>query len=91
MKHQLMAAKLSAWGFLDALCNGVVRFLLFFQFHAFCKAVTEVNPIFDKKGYNTWCSQAVSQPSTKQALRCLTSVIGQKPVYSKWFGCSRSL
>ena len=42
-----------------------------------------------EKGYNTWCSQAVSHPSTNQALRCLTSVIGREPVHSTWYGRSR--
>ena len=32
--------------------------------------------------YDTWYSQAVSHPSTNQARRCLTSVIGREPVYS---------
>ena len=34
--------------FLDALSNGVVRFLLSFQYHTFCKTVTEVKPHFVK-------------------------------------------
>ena len=38
------------------------------------------------KAYNTWCSQAVSHPSTNQAQCCLTSVIGRKPVHSTWYG-----
>ena len=33
-------------GFSDALFNGVVRFLLSFQFHTICKTVTEVKPHF---------------------------------------------
>ena len=41
------------------------------------------------KGYNTWCSQAVTHPSTNQALRCLTSVIRREPVHSTWYGRSR--
>ena len=32
--------------------------------------------------YDTWYSQAVTHPSTNQARRCLTSVIGREPVYS---------
>ena len=44
--------------------------------------------LFRQKGYNTWCSQAVSHPSTNQALRCLTSVIGREPVHSTWYGRS---
>ena len=38
------------------------------------------------KAYNTWDSQAVTHPSTNQAQRCLTSVIGREPVYSTWYG-----
>ena len=34
--------------FLDALSNGVVRLLQTFQFHTFCKTVTEVKPHFVK-------------------------------------------
>ena len=53
MKIQLMAAKISAWGFfLDALSNGVVRFLLSFQFDPLCKTVTEVKPHFVKNEKN---------------------------------------
>ena len=33
--------------------------------------------LFRQKGYNTWCSQAVSHPSTNQALRCYV-------VYLRW-------
>ena len=44
--------------------------------------------LFRQKRYNTWCSQAVSHPSTNQALRCLTSVIGREPVHSTWYGRS---
>ena len=36
--------------------------------------------------YSTWYSQAVTHPSTDQARRCLTSVIGQEPVFSAWYG-----
>ena len=39
-----------------------------------------------KKVYNTWYSQAVTHPSTNQARRCLTSVIGREPVFSTWYG-----
>ena len=38
--------------FLDALSNGVVRFLLSFQFDPFCKTVTEVKPHFVKNEKN---------------------------------------
>ena len=41
-----------------------------------------------QEGYNTWCSQSFSHPSTNQAVRCLTSVTGQEPVHSTWFGRS---
>ena len=33
-----------------------------------------------------WCSQAVSHPSTDQAQRCLTSVIGRELVFSTRYG-----
>ena len=39
-----------------------------------------------QKVYNTWCSQSFSHTSTNQALRCLTSVTGEEPVHSTWFG-----
>ena len=40
---------------------------------------------------STWCSQAVSHPSTNQAQRCLTSVIGRELVFSTWYGrCQES-
>ena len=39
-----------------------------------------------EKAYNTWCSQAVTHPSTNQAQCCLTSVIGREPVHSTWYG-----
>ena len=39
-----------------------------------------------KKAYGTWCSQAVTHPSTNQARRCLTSVIRREPVFSTWYG-----
>ena len=39
-----------------------------------------------KKTYSTWYSQAVTHPSTNQALRCLTAVIGREPVLSTWCG-----
>ena len=39
-----------------------------------------------EKTYNTWCSQAVTLPSTNQAQCCLTSVIEREPVHSIWYG-----
>ena len=39
-----------------------------------------------KKVYSTWGSKAVAQPSTSQARRGLTSVIGREPVLSAWCG-----
>jgi hypothetical protein len=39
-----------------------------------------------KKAYSTWGSKAVAQPSTSQARRGLTSVIGREPVLSAWYG-----
>ena len=39
-----------------------------------------------KNANGTWCSQAVTHPSTNQARRCLTSVIGREPVCSTWYG-----
>ena len=35
---------------------------------------------------STPCSQAVTHPSTDEARRCLTSVIGREPVLSAWYG-----
>ena len=40
----------------------------------------------NKKVYSTWDSKAVAQPSTSQARRGLTSVIGREPVLSAWYG-----
>ena len=39
-----------------------------------------------KDANSTQCSQAVSHPSTDQALHCLTSVIRRELVYSMWYG-----
>ena len=92
MKIQLMAAKISAWGFFRTLfpmALSVFRYL--FNSTHFAELSPKLNHIFDKKGYNTWCSQAVSHPSTNQALCCLTSVIGREAVHSTWYGRSRSL
>ena len=38
------------------------------------------------KANSTWCSQAVTHPSTNRAQRCLTSVIGRELVRSTWYG-----
>ena len=38
------------------------------------------------KANSTWCSQAVTHPSTNQAQRCLTSLIGREAVHSTWYG-----
>ena len=35
-----------------------------------------------KQAYNTYCSQAVTHPSTEKARHCLTSVIRRELVYS---------
>lgn len=40
----------------------------------------------NSEAYNTCCSQAVTHPSTGQALRCLTTVIRREPVFSAWYG-----
>ena len=48
----------------------------------------------EKRDYNTWCSQVVSNPSTNQARRGLTSLIRREVVLSSWYGrnnCSLSL
>jgi hypothetical protein len=42
--------------------------------------------IKNQKAYSTWGSKAVAQPSTIQARRGLTSVIGREPVLSAWYG-----
>ena len=41
--------------------------------------------------YNITYSQAVTHPSTNQARRCLTSVIGRELVLSTWYGRKRKL
>ena len=38
------------------------------------------------KDYDTWCSQVVSNPSTNQARRGLTSLIRREVVLSSWYG-----
>ena len=92
MKIQLMAAKISAWGFFGRSFQWRCPFFCYLSNSThFAELSPKLNHIFDKKGYNTWCSQAVSHPSTNQALCCLTSVIGREPVHSTWYGRSRSL
>jgi hypothetical protein len=51
------------------------------------------NNIYNKyqKAYNTGDSQAVSDPSTNPAQRCLTCQIGRDGVYSTWYGRKRTL
>ena len=44
------------------------------------------NPIQNNSANTTWCSQAVTQPSTNHAQRYLTAVIGREPVFSTWYG-----
>ena len=39
-----------------------------------------------EKDYDTWCSQVVSNPSTNQARRGLTSLIRREVVLSSWYG-----
>ena len=39
-----------------------------------------------KRDYDTWCSQVVSNPSTNQAQRGLTSLIRREVVLSSWYG-----
>ena len=34
---------------------------------------------------STWCSQAVTHPSTNHAQRCLTAVIRREPVFWTWY------
>uniref|UniRef100_A0A0K0DM32 Zf-3CxxC domain-containing protein n=1 Tax=Angiostrongylus cantonensis TaxID=6313 RepID=A0A0K0DM32_ANGCA len=43
-----------------------------------------------RKAYDTWDSQAVSDPSTNQAQRCLTCQIGRDGVLSTWYGRKRT-
>ena len=43
-----------------------------------------------KDAYNTRCSQAVSDPSTNRARRCLTWQIRRDAVFSTWYGRKRS-
>ena len=43
-----------------------------------------------KNAYSTLDSQAVSDPSTKRARRCLTWLIGREAVFSTWYGRKRN-
>ena len=38
------------------------------------------------KANSTWCSQAVTHPSTNHAQCYLTAVIRREPVFSTWYG-----
>ena len=49
-----------------------------------------IHLIRETKAYDTWDSQAVSDPSTNQAQRCLTCQIGRDGVFSTWYGRKRS-
>lgn len=42
-----------------------------------------------QNAYSTLDSQAVSDPSTKRAQRCLTWLIGREAVFSTWYGRKR--
>ena len=42
--------------------------------------------IFKINVNNTWCSQAVTHPSTNHAQSCLTAVIIRDPVFTTWYG-----
>ena len=44
------------------------------------------SPQKGEKDYDTWCSQVVSNPSTNQARRGLTSLIRREVVLSSWYG-----
>ena len=85
MNIQLMEAKMAAWFFFG---RSFQRRCLFFRYlfilTHFAKLSLKLNHIFDKKGYNTWCSRAVSHPSRNQALCYLTTVFGREPVHSTW-------
>ena len=41
---------------------------------------------WEKSTNSTWCSQAITHPSTNHAQRCLTAVIRREPVFSTWYG-----
>ena len=49
-----------------------------------------IHLIRETKAYDTWDSQAVSDPSTNQAQRCLTCQIGRDGVFSTWYGRKRN-
>ncbi len=44
-----------------------------------------------QNAYSTLDSQAVSDPSTKRAQRCLTWLIGREAVFSTWYGRKRRI
>ena len=48
-----------------------------------------LNDSKNKKAYGTQDSQAVSDPSTNWAQRCLTCQIGRDGVVSTWYGRKR--
>ena len=59
-----------------------LRYLSFFS-HSFRFILWSAETL---DAYSTWYSQAVTHPSTDQARRCLTSVIGREPVLSLILG-----
>ena len=52
----------------------------------FCSCRHNFNEKTGEKDYDTWCSQVVSNPSTNQARRGLTSLIRREVVLSSWYG-----
>ena len=56
----------------------------------FCKTLKlKLSKAKGKNAYSTPDSQAVSDPSTKRAQRCLTWLIGREAVCSTWYGRKR--
>ena len=41
---------------------------------------------FEINANSTWCSQAVTHPTTNHAQSCLTAVIKREPVFTTWYG-----
>lgn len=80
--------------FQKILCARYVLAAPYFYFFANFLLVIELADTYPKRGkriknqkaYSTWGSKAVAQPSTIQARRGLTSVIGREPVLSAWYG-----